>query len=32
LWTIQRDLPETTIDEEKEERKEEDIKARKIMI
>jgi hypothetical protein len=32
LWTIQRALPETTTDEEKEERKEEDVKARKIMI
>jgi hypothetical protein len=32
LWTIQRALPETTIDEKKDERKEEDVKARKIMI
>jgi hypothetical protein len=32
LWVIQKDLPETTIDEEKEERKEDDVKARKIII
>ena len=32
LWTIQRALPKTTIDEEKKERKEEDVKARKIII
>jgi metal-responsive CopG/Arc/MetJ family transcriptional regulator len=32
LWTIQKALPETVTDEEKEERKEEDVKARKIMI
>jgi hypothetical protein len=32
LWVIQFFLPETTIDEEKEERKEDDVKARKIII
>ena len=32
MWTIQKALPETTIDEEKEERKEDDVKARKIII
>jgi hypothetical protein len=32
LWVIQKGLPETTIDEEKEERKKDDIKARKIII
>jgi hypothetical protein len=32
LWTIQKALLETTSDEEKEERKEEDVKTRKIII
>jgi hypothetical protein len=32
LSVIQKALPETTIDEEKEERKEDDVKARKIII
>jgi hypothetical protein len=32
LWTIQKTLPETVTDEEKEERKEDDVKARKIII
>ena len=32
LWVIQKGLPETATDEEKEERKEDDIKARKIII
>ena len=32
LWVIQKGLPETTINEEKEKRKEDDIKARKIII
>jgi hypothetical protein len=32
LWVIQKGLPETTIDEEKEERKEDDVKERKIII
>jgi hypothetical protein len=32
LWAIQKPFTETTIDEEKEERKEDDVKARKIII
>jgi hypothetical protein len=32
LWVIQKDLPETIVDEEKEERKEDDIKERKMII
>jgi hypothetical protein len=32
LWVIQKGLPETATDEEKEERKEDDVKARKIII
>jgi hypothetical protein len=32
LWTTQKYLPETNIDEEKKGRKEDDIKARKIII
>jgi hypothetical protein len=32
LWVIQKGLPETTTDEEKEERKKDGIKARKIII
>jgi hypothetical protein len=32
LWTIKNALPEKTIDEEKEERKEYDVKASKLII
>jgi hypothetical protein len=32
LWTIKKDLPETTNNEEKEERKEDGIKAMEIII
>ena len=32
LWVLPKALPETTTDEMKEERKEDDVKARKIII
>ena len=32
MWKIQKSLPETTTNEEKEERKEDDVKARQIII